>query len=99
MKKYESLQRRQQKQTSPKQTSAKQIFEMVHDLSNALAALKLRVDILRKDRACTAVQGDNLAAIDRIAVEAGAAARKLEKVVAETGAPRPRSTSLRTRSV
>jgi hypothetical protein len=51
---------------------------LLHDLSNTIGALRLRVDLVTKDSTCMWAQGSNLEAIARIVDEARALVMKLE---------------------
>ncbi len=75
MEKYQGLKQRAVR----KKPSPQQMFQLVHDLSNSLAALQLRLQILESDPTCKAAQGDNLSRVIEIAAGRGASARRLEE--------------------
>jgi hypothetical protein len=52
---------------------------LLHDLSNTLGALRLRIDLVTSDATCMWAQRSNLEAISRIVDEARALAGQLEE--------------------
>jgi signal transduction histidine kinase len=53
---------------------------VVHDVSNMLAAIRLRLSALGRDAVCTAAQGSNIEALDRIVGEGTAMLQKLQRL-------------------
>jgi hypothetical protein len=61
---------------------------VVHDLSNTLNALRLRLDLVSSDSTCMWAQGSNIEAINRILEEARALTGRLENAWPVGPAPR-----------
>jgi signal transduction histidine kinase len=55
--------------------------EMTHDLTNALGALTLRLDLLGKDPTCQEAQGENIEAVCRICAHAAGRVGQLQDFV------------------
>jgi len=53
---------------------------IVHDVSNTLGAIRLRVSALRRDPACMAAQGANIEAIERIVSDGTVMLQKLQRL-------------------
>jgi signal transduction histidine kinase len=53
---------------------------IVHDVSNTMAAIRLRLSALRRDPTCMAAQGPNIDALDRILSEGSELLRKLQNL-------------------
>jgi signal transduction histidine kinase len=64
---------------------------IVHDVSNTLGAIRLRVSVLVRDPTCMAAQGANIAALERIVKEGTDMLQKLQRLgqVDEEKAPEP----------
>lgn len=61
---------------------------VAHDVSNTLAAIALRLSVLKRDEVCMEAQGTNIDAISRILQEGADMVRKLQRL-AQRGEQRP----------
>jgi signal transduction histidine kinase len=64
---------------------------IVHDVSNTLGAIRLRVSALRRDPACMGAQGANIEALERIVSDGTVMLQKLQRLgqSADVQAPQP----------
>ncbi len=78
-----------QHRRSPRAAPAGQ--QLAHDLANALAAVRLRLDLVTRDPGCMAAQAANLEAMARILDDARGLAGQLEDALTPRRPMRARS--------
>ena len=68
---------------------------LLHELSNTLASLRLRIGLLAADPTCRWAQEENVAALQKIVQEATAQAKKLRAIINGAAPPSPQPPELR----
>jgi signal transduction histidine kinase len=68
---------------------------IVHDVSNTMAAIRLRLSALRRDPDCMAAQGSNVDALQRIVTEGSELLQRLQNLGEGDGAGNPEPVDLR----
>jgi signal transduction histidine kinase len=68
---------------------------IVHDVSNTMAAIRLRLSALRRDPACMAAQGSNIEALQRIVAEGSDLLQRLQNLGEGDGSGNPEVVDLR----